>query len=93
MSQGTPTDQNKGDEKQKCQCSTTNMLVGLVVVVFLIALFKMMSSEYAVDPHICLQIPDAPGCGKVLGLSEHLRGFASPADARAGIAQPFLYSS
>ena len=79
------------EAKPKCPCSTTNLLIGLVVVIFLIALFRtMMSSEGAVDPHICLQIPDAPGCSKVLGLSEHLRGFASPAEARAGIAQPYL---
>ena len=82
------------EPKPKCQCATTNLLIGLVVVIFLLALFStMMSSERAVDPHICLQVPDAPGCGKVLGLSEHLRGFASPADARTGVAQPFLAGS
>lgn len=81
------------ESKPKCQCATTNLLIGLVVVIFLLALYNMMSSEGAVDPHICLQVPEAPGCSKVLGLSEHLRGFASPADARAGVAQPFLAGS
>lgn len=81
-------------EEPKCNCSTTNLLIGLVVVVFLIALFTtMQSAERAADPHICLQIPEAPGCSKVLGLSEHLRGFATPAEAKAGIAQPFLAGS